>query len=213
MHETLGAIETKRSKHMKGNTAVGIARFFLLSAALAGLTVRCAQMERREDNEIQYSNPFVADSVTYEFVNAALSQEFKEFDFQCEKVTDRGLFPFSFTTEDSLKILSMDSLFTKSDVEFIYKQLGWSNSFKLNPNLVEGRHVILFDSVLANKEKYSVEGFCHMSMPLFTQDMSTAIVRKGMICGRICGEVETLIYSRKKDKWELIYTLLYSPEI
>ncbi|WP_162056339.1 hypothetical protein [Pontibacter pamirensis] len=198
---------------MKGNTSVGIARFFLLSAALACLTVRCAQRERKANNEILFSNPFVADSVTYEFVNAALSQEFTEFDFQCEKVTDRDLFPFSLTSDDSLEILSMDSLFTKSDVEFIYKQLGWSNSFKLNHNLVEGRHVIQYDSVLANKEKYSVGGFCHISMPLFTQDMSTAIVRKGMICGRICGEVETLIYSRKKDKWELIYTLVDSPEI
>jgi hypothetical protein len=43
--------------------------------------------------------------------------------------------------------------------------------------------------------------------------MSTAIVEKGMICGRICGEIETLIYRRTKGEWELVYTLVDSPEI
>lgn len=197
-------------------------RLFFLILFILVLTISCGQEKKVVQNQNYYSNPLVADSITYGFVNAILSQNFKYHSYTCNIVLDKVLDPTFLTAGDSITLLSMDSLFSHSDVAYVYEQFAWSDSFKLNPALVRGRNVIQLDSLLHNKsgksfykafvEKYGDSGFCNVSMPLFSEDKSIAIVKKGMLCGRFCGEEETLVYRKINGEWMLIYTLAPTPE-
>lgn len=92
---------------------MGKTRAFFLPILLASLTISCSQNERNVHEDHMHSNPLVADSLTYDFINTALLQGFKEFNFPCETVMDRSL-SFSLAVSDSLHMLSMDSIFSNS---------------------------------------------------------------------------------------------------
>ena len=183
----------------------------------------CSPAKEKQKQKIS-SNPFIADSITYEFLNAVLNEEFENYNFSCKNVLENGLSGTKLLQSDSVKLVAMDSVFTPKDVAFIYKQVAVSDSFKLKPDFIRGRNFIPWDSIASIRRKnqdlitgfklkYGNDGFCFIGMPLFSFDKSVAILMKGMVCGRHCGEEEVLIYQKKNNKWVEIFTLQESPEI
>ncbi|PTX14366.1 hypothetical protein C8N40_11131 [Pontibacter mucosus] len=168
------------------------------------------------------SNPFVPDSITYTFINDALLQKFSNSDFTCDFVLDR---PFTATlaAEDSLLLIRMDSVFSEEDVEFLYKQVAGGEKFRLNPALIGDRMLVSLDTIVSEakgktkfkafRDRYGGEGFCYITLPIFSKKFSYAIVRKGMVCGNICGEDETQIYKVTDGRWQQFYTLRGAEEI
>lgn len=190
----------------------------LLLVILSGCT---SNVEVGAD-KVTSANPYVPDSVTTVFVNEVLAKNFNEFTFTCDFVLDR---PFAATLaiEDSLQLIRMDSIFSEEDVVFLYKQVAKGDSFKLNSDIIGERVLVSLDTILADakgktkfqafKDRYGGEGFCYITMPVFSKDYSYAIVRKGFACGNICGEDETLIYKLIDGHWQLVYTLKSAEEI
>lgn len=198
---------------------------FILLWLMVSLTVFCSRKAPEVQQGSNFSNPLVADSITYSFINDALSQEFKDYNFSCNKVLNKNLWPEYLSTDDSLKMVSLDSLFNKEDIAIIYEQQVRSGTFKLNPKMVRGRKVIPTDSILNFKnkrtisfvqiymERYGKVDFCYISMPLFNKNKSIAIIEKGMSCGLTCGELENLIFKRINKKWILVTNLRHRNEI
>lgn len=183
------------------------------------LTISCSQEKRDISKVNNYSNPFLSDSITYNFINEVLSQEFERYEFSCDIVLNKAQIPLFFRPEDSLQIIRMNSLFNKEDISFIFQQKAWSQNFELNPKLIKGKKVIPLDSIQAGakklgllylkefREKYAKGGYCFITMPLFNKDKSIAIVKKEMICGNFCGERHLSVYKRINKRWVKIYEL------
>jgi hypothetical protein len=98
--------------------------------------------------------------------------------------------------------------------------LGYIN-FKLKSNLIPGKIIIPLDSIEVldkhNREynqfwddyhkKYGNGGFRNISLPLFSIDKSTVIIKTGYSCGGLCGNGGIYIFRKINGKWKKINQL------
>ncbi len=151
----------------------------------------------------------ICETLNY-FVNDTLISEFK----YCNRFIDRsgGLF---LSSEDSLKILTLDTIFTKEDVNFIFQQNSNAIFYK-HGDCLKVKMLIsgdTLDKIKGNefwpefRKRYGRGGFCIIHVPLFSKDHSTVIVKYAHYCGRLCASGRTSIYKKKGDKWVEIYCL------
>lgn len=160
-----------------------------------------------------YAKQLVDNKTIYEFINSCIASDTSYFKY-CNTIIGREyLPPFSFKN-DSLKIIQADSIFTKEDADFIFKQARYSTSFQLNErNLTEARNVILpkFEEALGeNRHKFwsnllkECGGYCSISMPLFSTNRKIVIIRLSHSCGGLCGYGAQYIYKNINGKWKCI---------
>ncbi|MFP9099950.1 hypothetical protein ACLI09_12950 [Flavobacterium sp. RHBU_24] len=157
----------------------------------------------------------VGDKTIYEFINSIIASDTSYFN-HCNTIIGREYLPPFMYERDSLQIVQADSIFTKADADFIFKQARYSTTFKLNErNLAEARTVVLpeFEEALGEKRhKFwerlldECEPYCLVSMPLFSADFKTAMIRLSYSCGALCGTGGLYIYRKTEGKWELIAT-------
>lgn len=156
----------------------------------------------------------VSDSVLYAtlnyFVNDTLIDEFKN----CNRFIDRDGRKV-LLEEGSLEIMTLDSLFTQEDLDFIFQQNLNSINFKLSDDL-KGKTLISVDTLLKFNhrefweeflKRFGKGGFCSISLPLFSKDLSIVIIKYSFNCGSLCASGGTFIYKKMGDKWVEIICL------
>ena len=167
------------------------------------------------------------DSIIYDVINQVLDDSIMN-EYSCDKVaqdqfpTISNEFPDLLKPNDPFaKFERMDSIFTKNDIEYMRLQLKEFKNFSLRPDLIQGKLVIPFDTLRAfhergknvngfwelYRESFGRSGFCSVSMPLFSKDKKTVIVKIAMLCGNLCGTGQTNIYKLKNGKWLIIKTI------
>ena len=161
----------------------------------------------------------VNDTIIYSFLNEGFSSKniiFKD----CDVVLSRDLIPSPRTLDksDSLEI-AKQKIFSKYDLDFIFKQAKYIPCFRLNPKQLTRKRIEVIDISKAFgkngsfnhkyekelHEKYHCLGF--LMMPLFSLDKKTAVINISYICGPLWGAGGTYIYHKLNNKWILIATL------
>lgn len=155
----------------------------------------------------------VPDKTIYEFINSCITSDTSYFK-RCKTIIGREQLPPFSTKRDSLQIIQADSIFTKEDADFIFKQARFSTNFKLSERkLTQVRTVILpgFDEAFGkDRHKFwsnllkECGGYCSSSMPLFSVDRKTAIIRLSYTCGTLCAYGGQYIYKKVNGKWKCI---------
>ena len=154
------------------------------------------------------SDSIICDALNY-FVNNDSIDEFK----YSKRFVDKEVFCV-LQNQDSLKLTKLDSIFTKEDLDFIFKQ---------NRNAVYFKHKYLKNKVLIPSDtlmkfgrrefwkefhkRLGEGGFCSISMPLFSKKMNIVIIKYSYSCGRLCASGGTFIYKRINNKWVEIYCI------
>lgn len=144
------------------------------------------------------------------FVNEASIDEFKN----CSRFVDRDFRKVLFS-KDSLTILKLDSIFTKEDLDFIFRQNLNSVYYKpgeclKNMVLISGDSLLNFESLefwYKFSKKYGKGGFCSISMPLFSVNHDIVILKYSSSLGRLNASGGTYIFKKIDDKWVEIYCI------
>lgn len=169
---------------------------------------------------IKYVKPkqLVDDQTIYEFLNYNFEHKDPAF-FDCENIINQEWYPCFFTHEDSLALIKMDTIFTKADTDFIFRQAEYVQYFNLNQTLLPNKNIIKIDTTKAYNNDREIRGvyyeelykkhgpLCTIKMPLFSVDRKTVYISTGLTCGTLCGAGATYIYRKVNGKWILIKTL------
>lgn len=140
----------------------------------------------------------VNDSAIYEFVGFILSDKDSDYGSFSEPIVE-NLSVLELGEDDSLLFTQLDSLFAKSDFEFIHKQMSETNSFKLNPKFLPGYDIIPLDTIEKRKAAYFL-----LSKPVFSIDRTIAIININYYCFGTCGHGGTDIYKKQDGRWKTI---------
>lgn len=168
----------------------------------------------RSNSKIVKSEKLVSDSlvcVTVNYIiNDTITDEFK----LCTRFIDRSRFRV-LNEEDSLQILKLDSLFSGEDLDFIFKQ----NSKSLNFNLekcIDKKFLISYDTLKKLDQedfwkeyhrKFGKEGFGSISLPLFSKDYKTVIIKYSRTEGRLNAGGGTFILKKIGSNWVKVMCL------
>ena len=182
----------------------------------------CKKHEKPELNTYNKNNTpeqLVDDETIYEFLNSCTFSDSSKHG--CKTYARKAnYFVSSETNLDSLSIIKMDSIFSKKDIEFIFKQEKYTYYFELNENRIpENKNLVSLDTnkVFNNdweiRNKYLHElldengAICFVSLPLFSCNRKIAIVNTSIYCGILCGAGGTYIYRKTDEGWILIISL------
>lgn len=155
------------------------------------------------ENKSLVSDSLVYSTLNY-FVNDTIIDEFKN----CNRFIDSDGHKV-LLEKDSLEILTLDSLFSREDLDFIFQQNLNSINFKLSDDL-KGKTLIPGDTLLKFnhrefweefRKRFGKGGFCSIGLPLFSKDLSIVIIKYSFICGPLDGSGGTFIYKKKGEKW------------
>jgi hypothetical protein len=153
----------------------------------------------------------------YSFLNVV----FVTSDTFCNKLLDRDINQFRFSAADSIKLVRMDSLFSKEDIAYLYRQMEHISSFRfdekrLNIDVISGdevmqlqiKHDRMEDFWTVFRNRYG-EHCCIVSAskPLFSLDKSVVIFRREQSCGFNNFQASTIIYKKRKGRWKKVLTL------
>lgn len=125
------------------------------------------------------------------------------------------------SSEDSIVLKKMDTIFTQQDREFIYEQAKYKPYFKIKKEFIKGYTVLLSDTVKVKQQGYHEDGsnnlkhdfrskygngFYTISMPLFTKNRHYALISVSNCCGGSCGSGISFIVRNTKSGWKIIYS-------
>ncbi len=153
----------------------------------------------------------ICETLTY-FVNDTSIDEFKN----CNRFID-GEISRVLNEEDSLKILELDSIFTKEDLDFIFRQNCNSIYYKHNECL-KNKVLIPVDTLLKfNRwefwdefhKRFGKGGFSSISLPLFSKNQNIVIIKYSHSSGRLNASGGTFIFKKMDDKWVEIMCIDY----
>lgn len=159
----------------------------------------------------------VDDKTIYDFLNYNFTSNDSAFK-NCNNITNHELHPY-LSSKDSLAILKMDTIFTKADLDFIFKQVKYSHYFKLKKNKLLNKKIIELDTTKIFSNKADVREYywdkilkqngslCSIRMPLFSVDKKTVYISTSYSCGMLCGEGATYIYRKVGKEWIKLKTL------
>jgi hypothetical protein len=157
----------------------------------------------------------VPDSIVCETINYLVNDGLKE-SFEGNRFIDKPSYEV-LESDDSLKLLELDTLFSKQDLEYIFKQNSNAKYYQLNKCL-DNKTFISIDTLKKfNREdfwtdfrrKYGQGGFNSISIPLFTCNRDIIIIQCSHSCGRLCGSGGTYIFKKQESKWVQIHCLQY----
>jgi len=162
---------------------------------------------------LQLPKKLIDDDAIYDLINSHIAAD-TAYSGNYKTIIGRNLLPAFFGRNDSLKIIKADSIFTKSDVYFIFKQARYSTSFSIDKTKLNKESYVLLpdtcDAFGAGHKEYwenihnQFTNFTLISMPLFSIDRSTALLNLSHSCGPICGYGATYIYRKTDNKWKLL---------
>ena len=161
----------------------------------------------------------VDDNTIYEFINSCIASDTSYFK-RCNTIIGREYLPPFMHERDSLQIVQADSIFTKADAEFIFRQARYSTQFKLNQrNLTKTMTIIHpeFEEALGEKRDTFWDNlldecgpYCHVSMPLFSADKKAALIKLHYTCGAVCGYGGKYFYKKDGNNWKCIAIWYYT---
>jgi len=182
---------------------------YLLIVLITVFSCNHKSIDKTINNKMLISNSVICATLNY-FVNDTMIEEFK----QCNRFIDKAGCKV-LLREDSLKIVKLDSLFTKVDLDFIFQQDLYSIHYKHNEclkgkNLIPGDTLLKFNNLEFWKEfhkRYGKGGFCSISLPLFSKDLNIVIIKYSFSYGRVWGSGGTFIFKKMGSKWVNIFCL------
>lgn len=156
---------------------------------------------------------FSSDSEIYELIGSILTQEGND------RLSTKYLLQhdndFHINSRDSLSIIALGSLLTKTDIEFIFEQYEQRETFYFKDSFA-GYTVINVDSLKqldtaafwsSYYSKYGQQGFFAISLPLFSLDKQTAIVNLAFCCGLKCAYGNLKVYKKLGGKWKAVLSI------
>jgi len=147
----------------------------------------------KEPRQIKIDDSTVYSVINYLFENKS-SNPFLKYD----KVLETAGMPFFFLFKnDSLKIVTLDTIFNSKDIEYMQTQRKQFNTFKLEQSKLINKTIISGDST----ELFKNIPFCYISFPVFNTHKDKFIIWTGYSCGGICGEGATFIYQKNGKDW------------
>jgi hypothetical protein len=162
----------------------------------------------RSNSKIVRSEKLVPDSLICATINCFINDTtIPELKFS-DRFIDKSKFKV-LSEEDSLLILKLDSIFSKEDLNFIFKQNNNSLNFNLK-EFVRNKVLIPYDTISKFNpddfwndyhKKFGNKGFCSISLPLFSKDFTTAIIKYSIHCGRLNGGGGTFIFKKIGSNW------------
>jgi hypothetical protein len=185
--------------------------YYILIILLAAISCNYRPNTTTANYKTLVSDSLICTTLNY-FVNDTSINEFKE----CNRFSDKDCRKVLFQ-EDSVAILRLDSIFTKEDFDFIFKQNLNSNNYKQGQCL-KGKILIPGDTLLKFyhlefwdefKKKYGKGGFCTISLPLFSKDKNIVIIKYSYSRGRLNASGGTFIYKKVGNGWTKLYCLDY----
>lgn len=193
-------------------------KIILVILLISSLT-SCKKEYSHKNKQTEHELPkqLVDDKTIYEFLNYNFTTKDSAF-IHCDNIMSYELFPY-LSQEDSLTILKLDTIFTKADSDFIFKQVKYSNCFKLKENKLTNKKIIELDTTKVFSNNTEVRGnywgkilkqngpICSIRMPLFSVDKKTVFIKTSYNCGMLCGEGGTYIYRKVGKKWIRLKTL------
>jgi hypothetical protein len=179
---------------------------------------------KRPDNSYdnnQSIHVFLENSLSYELINYVIKDKLQNFQNEyskCKYLLDKE--PFTILSkEDSLRLLRLETIFSKNDLDTIFKQNIIAKSISLNAQLINSKITVISSDSLASfmndstdfwdsyYAKYGRNGFAIIAPPLFSKDRQTAIVKYSCQYHGLNGEFNTLIYKKINNEWTVIYVL------
>ena len=155
----------------------------------------------------------VDDKIIYEFLNSAIVTDSS---YKYSKTVVGSIGSLYLEKSDSLQLLKADSIFSKEDVHFIFKQARMKHFYNVDENeLCQGKNVIYLDekkvfgdesSKYWSKLREKHGPLYIMNMPVFSLDKNTAVIKTSHHCGFQCGTGATYIYKKNDNHWQLIAT-------
>ena len=161
------------------------------------------------------------ESLTYELINYVIESKLQNFQNEysrCKYLLDKE--PYTvLSAKDSIRLIHLDTLFSKKDLDTIFKQNLAIKDFSINPKFLNVKIEIISSDTLIHYmdnsddfwdqyyNKFGRNGFAIVSRPLFSLDRQTAIIKYSCQYHGLNGEFNTLIYKRKNNRWEVIHVL------
>lgn len=166
------------------------------------------------------ANPsyLVTDADIYDFINFLIKE--------CDDVQMKNQYGYVaedsregnyFFSEDSLRIIK-SKFFTREDIRAFYQQTRERENFKLEPSKIHIFKVIPASEMnqfaaspdfWESYHKYYHSGFCSYSLPLFSKDMKTVIIKNKCLFDGLGGFGEMAIYQKYGKSWKKIKVLSY----
>lgn len=103
---------------------------------------------------------------------------------------------------DSLYLIKQDSLFSPSDIDYIFKQNRTSMDYDLS-NCLQNKELVPFQTNQVNPPL----GIYSISAPLFSVEKDVVIIRFSYFCGGLCGYGGKYVYKKENRTWRLKLTL------
>lgn len=110
-----------------------------------------------------------------------------------------------------------DTLFSKSDSNFLKEQISRAANFFWGPGMIDNAKVAnkrdidaLFNNGVdagwgAFNKIYKGDGFCQYSVPLFSADRALCVIECSYHCGGLCGEGDIFYYKKVNGNWKMVY--------
>jgi len=196
----------------------------LLSVAMAFL--KCAGPSINSSNREKDKPGLIQDSLAYDLINYVIGNNLPDIKVEYDTINyllDRDWSKI-IMHDDSIRLIKLDTLFSKNDLAFIFKQNELAKTFSLDPARLKTKvNIIPSDTILRfledskdpsdfwNKfrQKYGRHGFVTIGLPLFSLDNRTAIINISIQSGRLSGAGWTLILKKIKSQWTVVHTLDY----
>jgi hypothetical protein len=182
------------------------------------ISISCSPKSNKGINQLGLKSvgyePLVPDSIVCETINYLVNDGLKE-SFEGNRFVDKPSREV-LEKEDSLKLIELDTIFSKQDLDFIFKQN--NNAKYYQHNCLENKTFISMDTLKKfNREdfwtdfrrKYGQGGMNSISIPLFNCNRNILIVNCSHSCGGLCGSGGTYIFKKQKSKWVQIHCLEY----
>ncbi|NMH26511.1 hypothetical protein [Flavobacterium silvaticum] len=198
------------------NIRICLKRVMILSIIF--LVISCKNSETKLSSKKFKAEYLVNKKDVSNLINFCMSSKAKIFN-NCNRIWDQDP-TFYFTKLDSLQIVKEDSIFTKEDLNFIFKQAATNPNLKINNDVISNNKLVPLNFKKAfNRDKNVRNEYydqirrkygqvCTLSIPLFSKNMNIAIVKIGYSCGALCGEGGIYIYKKNQDgSWIMIKTL------
>ncbi|MFP9112614.1 hypothetical protein ACLI1A_01645 [Flavobacterium sp. RHBU_3] len=153
----------------------------------------------------------VDDNTIYDFLNAAITTDTLNLRLCNTIIGQNHIFIFIDKAEANY-ILRTAKVFTAEDREYIYKQSLYSTQFKINKlKLKTDKNIIIpetCDINEGNKDYWhnirkQFGSFCSLSMPLFSKDKQTVVLRYSYSCGMLCAHGGYYVFRKENNTWTL----------
>jgi hypothetical protein len=180
--------------------------FYICIVLLSGSCVNNVRKEPgRKQVGMEQAND---DSAIYAAINYLLddsaNNQFLKYQNLAEKAS--VAFPFQFK-DDSLKLRSLNTIFTAKDMDFILDQKVAFYYFKIEHQKIKNKTVVPVDNLVDSPDFSKVQPYSYISCPLFNIKKDKLIICMGYCCGAMCAEGGTYIYQKINERWIMIKVL------